>query len=102
MSNKTYIELCKNNVSTVQINVWRRSTGSPFYPSGAYYTVKGAVKDNIIVPRSKARNNKNEVWATITQSVTASAALYDLHWEIYRYDGDITNHCTKLLVSDEC
>lgn len=99
---RTYIELCKGNRSTVQINIWKKTTGSPFYPSGAYFTVKGSAKDTIVIPKTKARNYKNEVWATITQTVTSSAGLYDLYWEIHRYDGDITNHCTKVLVTDEC
>ena len=102
MSDKTYIELCRGDRSTVQINIWKKTTGSPFYPSGAYYTVKGSAKDNTIIPKTLARNYKNEVWATITQTVTLSAALYDLYWELHRHDGDITNHCTKLNVVDTC
>jgi len=102
MADRTYIELCKNDKATIQINMWKKTTGTPFYPSGAFYTVKGALKDNVVVPKSSARNYRNEVWATITQTVTASAALYDVYWEIHRTDGDITNHCTKLNVSDEC
>jgi hypothetical protein len=99
---KTYIELCKNNKSTIQINIWNRFTGAPFYPSGVFFEVKGSAKDNIIISRSPANVYKNEVWATITQSVTASAANYDLYWEIHRYGGGITNHCTKVLVLDIC
>jgi hypothetical protein len=102
MADKTYIEICKDSKATIQINMWRKTTGTPVNPSGAYYTVKGAEKDNIIVPRSPARNFNNEVWATITNTVTASAALYDVYWEIHRVDGDITNHCTKVLVIDTC
>lgn len=102
MADRTYMELCKNDKATIQINIWKKTTGSPFYPSGAYVTVKGALKDNVVVPKTLARNYKNEVWTTITQTVTASAALYDVYWEIHRSDGDITNHCTKLNVSDEC
>jgi len=102
MADKTYIELCKNNKTTVQINVFKRDTGEPFSPSGAFYTVKGSIKDNILIPKTPASVDQNQVWATITQSITASAAGYDIYWEIHRYDGDITNHCTKALVSDIC
>lgn len=102
MADKTYIELCKNNKSTIEINVWDRETGNPFYPSGAYYQINGSVKNNVLVPKSLARVYKNQVWATITQSITASATGYDVLWEIHRTDGDITNHCTKVLVTDIC
>lgn len=102
MSDKTYIELCKNNKSTLELNLWRRSTGEPFSPSGAYYSVKGSEKDNILIPKSLANVNENKVWATLTSSITASAAEYDVYWEIHRYDGDITNHCTKVLVVPTC
>lgn len=102
MTDRTYITLCKNNRSTVQVNMWKKTTGEPFYPSGAYFTVKGTEKDTVVMPKTKAGSYRNEVWATITQTVTASAASYDLYWEIYRYDGDITNHCTKILVVDDC
>jgi hypothetical protein len=102
MSDKTYIELNKNNKSTIQINVYDRATGQPFYPSGAYYIVKGTRKDNTIISRSAAKVHQNHVWTTITQTITASAAEYDIIWEIHRTDGDITNHCTKVLVVDSC
>jgi hypothetical protein len=102
MGDNTYIELNKNNKTTIQINAWNRATGQPFYPSGAYYLIKGTRKDNIIIPRSPARVYQNQIWTTITQTITASAAEYDIIWEIHRIDGDITNHCTKLLVIDTC
>jgi hypothetical protein len=35
-------------------------------------------------------------------SVTASAAEYDLYWEIHKSGGDVANHCTKVLVVDTC
>lgn len=95
---KTYITLNQNNRSTIQLNVWKRNTGQPFYPSGAYYSIKGALKENILVPRSLARTHKNNVWTTVTSVITASAAEYDLYWEIHRYDKDITFHCTKIIV----
>ncbi len=102
MSDKTYIELCKNSKSTVQINIYRGSTGVPFMPSGAYFEIKGRMKDNVIIPRSPANVYQNQVWAKVTQAVTASAAEYDLYWELRRDDGDITPHCTKILVIDTC
>ena len=49
MADRTYIELCKNDKATIQINMWKKTTGTPFYPSGAFYTVKGALKDNVVV-----------------------------------------------------
>jgi hypothetical protein len=99
---RTYIQLCTNDKTTIQLNIWRKTTGEPFSPSGAYYTVKGSIKNNIVVPKTLARNHENEVWATITQTVTASAAEYDVLWELHRYDRGITNHCTKLIVVDDC
>lgn len=102
MSAKTYIELCKNNKSTIQLNVWNRSTGKPFVPSGAYYEVRGTRKNNVLISRSSARVFSNQIWTTITQTITASAAEYDVIWEIHRSDGDVTNHCTKLLVIETC
>lgn len=102
MSEKTYIELCQNNKSTVQLNVWKRDTGEPFYPSGANVEIKGSAKDNLLIPKYPARVYQNQIWTTITTSITSSAAEYDLYWEIHRYDGDITNHCTKVLVVDTC
>ena len=103
MSDKTYIELCKNDLQTVQINVWR-DTGEPIslIPSGAYYKVLGSEKDNVIIPRSPATIDGNEVYTQIGLSVTASAAEYDLYWELHKTDSDITNHCTKILVIDTC
>lgn len=102
MSNKTYMEVCKNDKPTIQINVWDRSTGNPFYPSGAYYQIKGSIKDNILISKTSASVNKNQIWTTITQSITSSAAEYDLLWEIHKNDGSITNHCTKVLVVESC
>jgi hypothetical protein len=102
MADKTYIELCKDNKSTIQLNLWKRGTGEPFAPSGAYYQVKGSAKGNVLIPRSLAQTYQNQVWTTITNTITASAAEYDLYWEIHRFDGDITNHCTKVLVIDTC
>ena len=101
MSDKTYIELCKNNKSTVQINVWREN-GIPFSPSAAYYEVKGSEKENIVVSRSEASVDGNKIYTKIGLSVTASAAEYDLYWELRKDGGDLANHCTKILVIDTC
>jgi len=98
MPDNTYIELNQNNKSTVQLNIYRQSTGEPFSPSGAYVEIRGAEKDNIVVAKKPASVSNNQVWTTITQTVTASAAEYLLEWEIHRFDGDITNHYTKVLV----
>lgn len=102
MSQKTYMELCKNNKSTIQINAWDQRTGQPFNPSGAYYQVNGSRKDNVLISKSPAQVYQNQIWATITQSITVSATEYDLLWEIHGFDGTITNHCTKVLVVDTC
>jgi hypothetical protein len=101
MSEKTYIELCKNDIPTVQINVWR-DNGEPLTPSGAYYAIKGSKKDNIIVPRSPASIDGNKVYTQVGLTVTASAAEYDLYWELQKDGGDVANHCTKVLVIDTC
>lgn len=100
MADKTYIELNKNNIDTIQLSIWKRTTGYPYSPSGAYYTVKGSAKDNTIIPKTKAGCSNNTIWADITTTVTSSAAEYDVYWEIHRSDGGITNHYTKMLVSD--
>lgn len=101
MSDKTYIELRKNDKKQVQISIWR-STGSQFIPSAAFYEVKGSRKDNVIVSRSSASIDNNKVYALITPTVTASAAEYDINWELRKDDGSVNNHCTKLLVLDNC
>lgn len=104
MADKTYIEICKNSKSTIQLNISNRSTGSPYNGiSGAYYEIKGAAKDNTLISRTPVTGHSgNQVWITVTQTITASAASYDLYWELRRDDGDVTPHCTKVLVSDAC
>ena len=101
MSDKTYIELCENSKETVQIEIWRQD-GSEYNPSGAYYEIKGREKDNTIVPRSSASIDGNKVYTKVGLSVTASAAKYDLYWELRDSSGDMKPHCTKLLVIDTC
>jgi hypothetical protein len=100
MSDRTYIELNKNNKSTIQLNIYSQSTGSPFYPSGAYVEVRGSLKDNVVIPKQAAGLSGNKIWTTITQSVTSSASEYIVNWEIHKNGGDIDNHCTNLLVID--
>jgi len=104
MSDKTYIELCKNDEPTVQINVWR-DNGESFTPSAAFYQVKGSERDNVIVSRTDITTNGidgNKVYTKISLAVTASAAEYDLYWELHKNGGDVANHCTKMLVVDTC
>lgn len=101
MPDKTYIELCKNDIPTVQINIWK-DNGDLVSPSAAYYEVKGSRKDNIIISRSSATVNSNQVYTQLGLSVTASAAEYDIYWEIHKSGGDVANHCTKVLVVDTC
>lgn len=97
----TYMELSTNDRSTIQLNIWK-STGVKFSPSAAYYEVKGAERDNVIVSKSSASIDINKVYFKITESVTSSAALYDVHWELHKDGGDVINHCTKLLVTETC
>jgi hypothetical protein len=103
MADKTYIELCKNDVKTVSIDIWR-DTGEEIAPSAAFYTVKGSAKDNIIVPRTAATlvSGDNRVQAKITTSVTASATEYDIYWELHKDGGDTFHHCTKCLIIETC
>lgn len=101
MADRTYIELCKNDKRTIQLDI-RTSTGVEVVPSAAYYMVNGSLKDNTIVSKSPATVNGNKVSAQITTTVTASAAQYDLYWEIRQSGGDVKNHCTKILVVDTC
>ena len=103
MADKTYIELCKNDIKTVSIDIWK-DTGVQLIPSAAYYEVKGSAKDNVIVQRTQASIvvNDNRVYTKIGTSVTASAAEYDIYWEIHKDDGDVFHHCTKCLVIETC
>ena len=101
MSDKTYIELCKDNISTVQIQVWR-DNGTAFTPVSASYQVKGSKKDNTIIPYAPANVDGNKVYTQLSLTVTASAAEYDLYWKLFKNGGDIANHCTKVLVIDTC
>jgi len=103
MADKTYIELCKNDKKTVSIDIWK-DTGEEIIPSAAYYEVKGSIKNNTIVPSLSANivPNDNRIYAKIGLSVTASAAEYDIYWEIHKSDGDTFHHCTKCLVIDTC
>lgn len=99
---KTYIELCKNDKRFVKIDMWNNA-GLAISPSAAYYEIKGSEKDNVIVPRAAAGVDGNEVYAFVTEAVTASAAEYDIYWEMKRFNtGELSNHCTKLLVIDTC
>ena len=94
------IELNKNDVDTIQLSMWIKTIGDPYSPSAAFYTIKGAAKDNTIVPRTQTGQSSNKIWADVTTTVTSSAAEYDIHWEIHKNSTDIVNHYTKLLVLD--
>jgi hypothetical protein len=98
---KTYIEVCKNDKRDIQLNIWKND-GTSFSPSAAYYEIKGAERDNVIVSKSPASVDNNKVYFKITTSVTASAALYDIYWELHKETGVIDNHCTKLMVLETC
>jgi hypothetical protein len=80
----------------VDLNI-NRKTGEAYVPSGAAFEVRGHEKQNIVVPRTNAGITFNKVSAFITETVTASAGDYDIHWEI-RKNGDTNYHCTRLLV----
>ena len=101
MSDKTYIEICKNDKKTVQLSVWT-TEGIKLIPSAAYYEVKDSKKNKVIISKSPANIDDNKVYTKITTTVTASANEYDLYWELRRTDGDVDNHCTKILVIDTC
>jgi len=94
--NRTYQELTQNDKRWVKLNI-TRDTGEAYAPSAAYFEVKGTDKQNIIVPRTPANVNGNQISAKITETVTVSAAEYDLVWEIEK-GGNTNFHCTRLLV----
>ena len=95
---RTYQELTQNDRRWVDLKI-NRSTGEAYAPSAAYYEVKGTQRKNIVVPRTVATVNQNRVSAFITETVTASAAEYDLIWEI-RKNQNTDYHCTRLLVNE--
>ena len=93
---RTYQELTQNSRKWVDLTI-NRDTGVAYAPSAAWYTVQGALKENVIVPRTPATVNENKLSAHITETVTASAAEYDLIWEIHK-NQNVNYHCTRLLV----
>ena len=96
---RTYQELTLNDKRWLRINI-TRDNGELYAPSAANYEVRGSLKQSVIIPSTPATINGNKISARITETITASAAEYDLIWEI-RKDGDINYHCTELLV-EEC
>lgn len=99
----SYLEVNQNDIRTVEAKIYR-DDGTPYSPSGAFITVKGRQKDNIVVPRMAIKIGgrlKNEIYFRLTDTVTASAAEYDIKWEVRKND-DVAYHCTKLLVIDSC
>jgi hypothetical protein len=97
--NRTYQELTQNDKRWVKLSI-TRNNGEAYPPSAAYFEVKGTDKQNMVVPRTMASVDGNTVSAKITETVTVSAAEYDLVWEIQK-DGNTNFHCTRLLV-DTC
>lgn len=95
---RTYQELTKNDKRWVDLKI-NRDTGEAYIPSAAYYEVKGTEKQNLVVPRSVATIGNNRISAFMTETVTASAAEYDLIWEI-RKNQNKNYHCTRLLVNE--
>ena len=96
---RTYQELTQYDKRWVRISITRDS-GEEYAPSAANYEVRGRAKQNVLIPSTPASINGNKVSARITETITVSAAEYDLIWEVKK-DGDINFHCTELLV-EEC
>jgi hypothetical protein len=96
---RTYQELTLNDRRWIKINI-TRDNGEAYAPSAANYEVRGSLKQNILIPSTPATINGNQISARLTETITASAAEYDLIWEV-RKDGDINFHGTELLV-EEC
>jgi hypothetical protein len=94
----TYQELQLNDRRWIDLKI-NRKTGLPYSPSAANYTVRGTENQNVVVPEQVATVNANVLSAKITETVTASAAEYDIIWEIFK-DGDKNYHCTRLLVNE--
>ena len=93
---RTYQTLNKNDRRFVDLNIDRKN-GEAYVPSGASFEVRGHEKHNLVVPRTTATITFNKASALITETVTASAGDYDIHWEI-RKNGNKNYHCTRLLV----
>ena len=48
---------------------------------------------------ASASVNQNRVTAFINETVTVSAADYDIHWQLEK-NGNTHYHCTRLLVTE--
>ena len=96
--NNTYQMLKQNDRRWVDLKI-NRKNGEAYAPSAAYYEVRGHEKQNVVVPMSQASIVQNSVTAFITETVTVSAADYDIHWQI-RKNGNTNYHCTRLLVTE--
>lgn len=94
---RTYQELTQNDRRWVKLTITRNDEA--YAPSAANYEVKGSLKQNTLIPSTPASINGNEISARITETITASAAEYDLIWEVKK-DGDTNYHCTNLLVNE--
>lgn len=95
----TYQELTQNDKRWIKLNI-TRDNGEGYAPSAANYMVRGADKENTLVPSTPATINGNQISAKITETITVSAAEYDIIWEVKK-DGNTNFHCTRLLV-EEC
>ena len=96
---RTYQELTQNDRRWLTLSI-TRDNGEAYAPSAANYEVKGRAKQNVLIPNTPASINGNKISARITETVTVSAAEYDVIWEVKK-DGDTNFHCTELLV-EEC
>lgn len=95
---RTYQELTQNDKRWVRLTI-TRNNGEAYAPSAANYEVKGTEKQNTLIPSTPASIDGNEISARITETITASAAEYDLIWEVKK-DRDTNYHCTRLLVNE--
>ena len=95
---RTYQTLKQNDRRWVDLKI-NRKNGEAYAPSAAFYEVRGHEKQNVVVPSTPASVNFNRVTAFINETVTVSAADYDIHWQLEK-NGSIHYHCTRLLVTE--
>lgn len=94
----TYQELHLNDRRWIDLTI-NRDTGLPYAPSAATYFIRGHDNQNTIVSETQATINGNVLSAKVTETITASAAEYDLVWKIEK-EGNTDYHCTRLLVNE--
>jgi hypothetical protein len=95
----THQELALNDRRNVELTAYT-TTGDEFLPSGASYLIRN-LKHSTVIPLTSAYVNRNKIHTQIPLTVTASAGLYEILWEI-RKNGETFYHCTRLLVNEAC